>query len=75
MAQSKSDGGIFKYKIAFRVPVVMLVISIFFIYIGVIKVDLWMARDYIGGGYQFQINFNYLLEIITKNINNLINRI
>jgi len=62
-----------EYKIAFRVPIIFLLIGIFFIYENVIIIDAWFANDFFGGGYQVQINLNYLLELIYNKLNELMN--
>jgi len=66
---------LFKYKVAFKVPVVMLFFSVLGVYFDFIKIDLWSAKEFIGGGYQFQINFSYLLEMVANEITNIFNQL
>ncbi len=65
---------IFKYKIAFRVPVALIVFSLLGVYFGYIKIDLWLNNSHIGGGYSFQINLDYLINLITQQFTNIINK-
>lgn len=66
---------LFKYKVAFKVPVAMLIFSIVGVYFGYIKIDLWLNSNELGGGYQFQISFKYLIDLITQQLNNILNQI
>jgi len=65
---------IFKYKIAFKVPVVMLFFSIIGVYYNFIHIDLWF-NEKLEAGYQLEISFKYLANLITEQFYKIINTI
>lgn len=65
---------LFQYKIAFKVPVIMLIFSIVGVWFNFIHIDLWL-NDKLEAGYQFEISFQELLNIIKYYFNQLINYI
>ena len=56
---------LFKYKIAFKVPIIMIVFSIIGVFYNFIHIDLWF-NDKLEAGYQFEISFQYLLDLLTE---------